>query len=374
MKKLLLALAFLLLGTVAHASNCPTYPYTLTNGQIADANQVMANFSSILNCANGTLTTGGANSGITSLSGLTTPLSVPQGGTNAATLAAHGTLIGEGTTAVVATSPGTSGQVLTSNGASSDPTYQAIPAGGTVTSVATGTGLTGGPITATGTISLATIIANTDLMNATSGTAAPTAVAVPSCSATGDAILYTSGTGWGCATGYAPLASPGLTGTPTAPTASGGTNTTQIATTAFVATSFAPLASPAFTGSTPTSNGTALVLTTDGRFGGVTQNSKSAAYGLALSDAGGQIYHPSADTTARTWTIPANSSVAFPIGTKIDLVNDCSAGIVTVAITTDTLVWFTSGSTGSRALAACGEATLSKVTSTRWVITGVGLS
>ena len=34
--------------------------------------------------------------------------------------------------------------------------------------------------------------------------------------------------------GYAKLASPALTGTPTAPTASGGTNTTQIATTAFV--------------------------------------------------------------------------------------------------------------------------------------------
>jgi hypothetical protein len=32
------------------------------------------------------------------------------------------------------------------------------------------------------------------------------------------------------------LASPALTGTPTAPTATGGTNTTQIATTAFVAT------------------------------------------------------------------------------------------------------------------------------------------
>ena len=34
----------------------------------------------------------------------------------------------------------------------------------------------------------------------------------------------------------APLASPALTGTPTAPTASSGTNTTQIATTAFVQT------------------------------------------------------------------------------------------------------------------------------------------
>lgn len=33
---------------------------------------------------------------------------------------------------------------------------------------------------------------------------------------------------------YAPLASPALTGTPTAPTAASGTNTTQLATTAFV--------------------------------------------------------------------------------------------------------------------------------------------
>jgi hypothetical protein len=52
----------------------------------------------------------------------------------------------------------------------------------------------------------------------------------------------------------APLASPAFTGTPTAPTATAGTNTTQLATTAFVAAAVAgvaPLASPAFTG-TPT--------------------------------------------------------------------------------------------------------------------------
>lgn len=39
----------------------------------------------------------------------------------------------------------------------------------------------------------------------------------------------------------APLASPALTGTPTAPTASAGTNTTQLATTAFVSTAVANL-------------------------------------------------------------------------------------------------------------------------------------
>lgn len=59
---------------------------------------------------------------------------------------------------------------------------------------------------------------------------------------------------------YAPLASPTLTGTPSAPTASPGTNTTQLATTAFVLANAtgAPLNSPAFTGNptapTPSSN------------------------------------------------------------------------------------------------------------------------
>jgi hypothetical protein len=53
------------------------------------------------------------------------------------------------------------------------------------------------------------------------------------------------------ATSFATLASPALTGTPTAPTAAAGNASTRIATTAFVANSFAPLASPVLTG-TPT--------------------------------------------------------------------------------------------------------------------------
>jgi hypothetical protein len=50
---------------------------------------------------------------------------------------------------------------------------------------------------------------------------------------------------------YAPVNNPSFTGTPVAPTATAGTSTTQIATTAFVATalgSYAPIASPVFTG------------------------------------------------------------------------------------------------------------------------------
>lgn len=106
----------------------------------------------------------------------------------------------------------------------------------------------------------------------------------------------------------------------------------------------------------------------------IPQNSKSADYTLVLADAGGHIYHPSADTTARVWTIPANSSVAYPIGTALTFVNDTSGGVITIAITTDTLVLAGAGTTGSRTLAANGIATAIKMTSTRWQINGTGLT
>jgi hypothetical protein len=108
---------------------------------------------------------------------------------------------------------------------------------------------------------------------------------------------------------------------------------------------------------------------------GIPQNSQSAAYTLVLTDANKHIYHPVADTTARIWTIPANSSVAFPIGTAVTFDNDIGAGVITIAITTDTLVLVgTVGSTGSRTIAPGGQATAIKVTSTRWRINGTGLS
>lgn len=106
----------------------------------------------------------------------------------------------------------------------------------------------------------------------------------------------------------------------------------------------------------------------------VPQNSQSAAYTAVLSDAGKHIYHPSADTTARTFTIPANASVAYPVGTAITFVNDTSAGVVTIAITTDTMILAGAGTTGSRTLAANGVATALKITTTRWIISGSGLT
>lgn len=104
------------------------------------------------------------------------------------------------------------------------------------------------------------------------------------------------------------------------------------------------------------------------------QNSKSAAYTFVLADANQEIFHPAADTTARTWTIPANSSVAYTIGTCITLINQNNAGVITVAITTDTMRLALTGTTGNRSLAANGIATVTKVTSTEWLISGNGLT
>jgi hypothetical protein len=104
------------------------------------------------------------------------------------------------------------------------------------------------------------------------------------------------------------------------------------------------------------------------------QNSQSAAYTLVLADASKHILHPSADTTARIWTIPANASVAFPIGTVVTFVNQSGAGVITIAITTDTMRLAGAGTTGSRTLAANGLATALKITSTEWIISGTGLT
>jgi hypothetical protein len=106
----------------------------------------------------------------------------------------------------------------------------------------------------------------------------------------------------------------------------------------------------------------------------IPQNSQSAAYTLVLADSGNQIFHPSADTTARTWTIPANGTVPFPVGTAVTFINQNAAGVITIAITTDTMRLAGAGTTGSRTLAANGIATAIKVTSTEWLISGTGLT
>jgi len=132
-------------------------------------------------------------------------------------------------------------------------------------------------------------------------------------------------------------------------------------------------ASPTFTGTTtlatvaPESNNASSV-----GYTGMPQNAQSADYTTVAADAGKTIVHPASDNNARTFTIPANASVAFPVGTTITFINMINT--VTIAITSDTLYQAGDGSTGSRTLAAYGIATAVKVSSTSWIISGNGLS
>ena len=89
-----------------------------------------------------------------------------------------------------------------------------------------------------------------------------------------------------------------------------------------------------------------------------------SAITLALTDAGKRV-----PNTSGGWVIPANASVAFPVDTAIVLYNN-SGSSQTISITSDTLRWAGTTSTGTRTLAAYGLATCIKVASTTWVISG----
>lgn len=106
----------------------------------------------------------------------------------------------------------------------------------------------------------------------------------------------------------------------------------------------------------------------------IPQNLQAADYTLVLSDSGKHIFHPGTDGPSRTYTIPANSSVAFPIGTVVTFVNQNGAGSILIAITSDVMRLAGVGSTGTRTLAANGVATALKIASTEWIISGAGLS
>jgi len=95
---------------------------------------------------------------------------------------------------------------------------------------------------------------------------------------------------------------------------------------------------------------------------------------LALGDENSTYHRTSADTTARTWTIPANSAVPFKIGTKWRLLNMGASGDISVPITTDTLKWLPTGGTGTRTIAPNGYLDIEKITATTWICSGVGVT
>jgi len=107
-------------------------------------------------------------------------------------------------------------------------------------------------------------------------------------------------------------------------------------------------------------------------FRGAPRNRQDSSYTLVLADAGKSIVGYGS-TASQTWTIPANGSVAYPIGTSITFVNMRSVSC-SVACTTDTMYLAGAGTTGTRTLASYGWCTAVKTDTTNWIIGGTGLT
>lgn len=105
----------------------------------------------------------------------------------------------------------------------------------------------------------------------------------------------------------------------------------------------------------------------------VPQNLQSVNYTLVLADSGKHIHHASGAGAGDTYTIPANGSVAYDVGTVLTFVN-LDTNAVTIAITADTMRLAGPGTTGSRTLAQFGIATAMKVAATEWIISGTNLT
>jgi len=219
--------------------------------------------------------------------------------------------------------------------------------------------------------------------------------------------------------GFAPLASPALTGTPTAPTAAAATNTTQVATTEFVraevaalvgsagatldtlgeiATALgndanlsttlttsialkAPLASPTFTGTVTLPTGTvtsAMILDgtivnadisasaaiDQGKIADTVLNAQTASYTLVLTDKNKLVEISNA--SANTLTVPPNSSVAFPVGSTLTVLQT-GAGQCTITAGAGVTV---NGTPGLKLRTTWSSATLIKRATDTWVALG----
>lgn len=103
------------------------------------------------------------------------------------------------------------------------------------------------------------------------------------------------------------------------------------------------------------------------------QNSQAAAatYTLVLSDDGKHVYLTGG--TTNTLTVPTNASVAFTIGTVITVVNN-NSGICTITGPASGLQLANSTAATTRSLATKGMATMIKVATDLWYVSGAGVT
>jgi hypothetical protein len=328
--------------------------------------------------SSGNLTLGGTLSGVSLSTQVTGTLPVTNGGTGLTTVAQGDLLYASASNTLVALPKNTTAtRYLANTGTTNNPAWAQVDLSNGVTgdlpfaNLAQGTALSVLGVTGNATADNASIVAGTDhqVLRRSGTSVGFGALALnQSAAVTGTLAVTNGGTGItsfgsGVATWLGTPSSANLAAAVTDETGSG----------ALVFANTPTLVTPVL--GTPTS-GTLSNCTVDGTdavgFRNTPINSQSAAYTLVLADAGKTILHPIADNNARTFTIPANSSVAYPVGTVITFVNLINT--VTIAITSDTMYLAGPGTTGSRTLAAYGVASAVKVASTTWVISGNGLT
>lgn len=268
-------------------------PYTFGTATSAiPLSQLDSNFSTAITIGNTAVQLGNtvttlnnmtmANVTISSVSG---PITATQGGTGQTSLTANNVVLGNGTGTVLFVAPGTTGNVLVSNGTTW--TSNAAAAVGFPITIGNTSVASGSTTTSIGNLTLTNVTVSSGTVSANAGVATSDSVNV---------------------VGYM----------------------------------------------------------------GLPQNSQNGNYNVVIGDAGKHLYHAAAQAAA-TYTIPANSNVAFTVGTAISFVN-MSANAVTIAVTTDTMYLSSTGTTGNRTLAQYGIATAVKMTSTTWIISGSALT
>ena len=168
------------------------------------------------------------------------------------------------------------------------------------------------------------------------------------------------------------IPSPTLTGTPVAPTAAPGTNTTQLATTAFVTATTSAL------GTMSTQNANAVAIT-GGTMSGMTSiadiignlrnlpiQSKTTSYTLVVGD-NGQVV----SITTGGVTVPSG---VFSAGQAVSIYNNSGSSQTITQGGGTTMTLASSGLTGNRTLGGYGLCTVLCIASNTFVITGAGIS
>ena len=128
------------------------------------------------------------------------------------------------------------------------------------------------------------------------------------------------------------------------------------------------ITTPAITGGTvtpaaaPTSNAPGYL--------GLPQNIQSGNYTALMADIGKEIFV----TGNATITLPANASVAYPVGAVIAVSADVGK-VVTVAINSDSLIWVPTGASGSRTVTGPGTLiAVKKKSTTFWAYNDGGVT